>query len=109
MMRLSRSLAALLLPLALARCSGMLPPYETVPLAATKPEQQAATTAGTPPTRIGVCYNALTTTAAQVRAVAAQSCGPGTVPLAVERDLSLMNCPLLQPARATFACVAKAP
>jgi len=83
----------------------MLPPYETVPLAATKAEQQAVSAAGTPPTRIGICYNALTTTAEQVRAVAAQSCEPGTVPHPVQRDVSLSNCPLLQPARATFACI----
>lgn len=105
-MRLSRSLAALLLPLALARCSGMLPPYETVPVALTKADQQATATTDTPPTRIGICYNALTTTAEQVRAVAVQSCEPGTVPRAEQRDLSLGNCPLLQPARATFVCTA---
>lgn len=84
----------------------MVPPYETVPLPASKPEQQADTIAGTtPPTRIGICYNAFTTTADQVRAIAVQSCEAGTVPRPVQRDLSLSNCPLLQPARATFACI----
>lgn len=111
-MRIPRSLAPLLLPLMLAQCGGgggVLPPFETVPIALSKAQQQAASAAGKPPTRIGICYNTFTTTAAQVRSLAEQACEPGTLPRPVERDFELSNCPLLQPARATFACVAKAP
>ncbi len=88
--------------LGLARCSGAFPPYETVP-PPLPPSQQAS---GAAPTRVAVCYNAFTATADQVRAIAAQSCGAGTAPHPVEHDLSLSNCPLLTPSRATFACTA---
>jgi hypothetical protein len=92
-MRLARSAAALLL-LVLTQCGGdLLPPYETVP--------PPVRTQGT---HVAVCYNALTTSAAAVRAVAAASCGADMVPHPVGHDLSLSNCPLLLPARATFAC-----
>lgn len=107
-MRLARSLAPLLLPLALLQC-GMLAPYATVPMTFNKAQQPTPAPGETVPTHIGVCYNAFTTTADEVRVIAAQNCDPGTVPHAVERDLSLTNCPILIPARATFACVAKAP
>lgn len=96
-----RPILALLLLLALAQCQGVLPPYETVPAPLPKAQQNAG---GTPPTRVAVCYNALTTTAAAVRAIAAERCEAGTVPKAVDHDHSLNFCPLLQPARATFAC-----
>lgn len=104
-MRLARSAAVLSL-LALTQCgSGMLPPYETVPPLLTPAERQAAERAGTADeTRVAVCYNALTTSAAAVRAIAAASCGADFVPRPVGRDVSLSNCPLLLPARATFAC-----
>lgn len=98
-MRLARSAAALLL-LALTQCgSDMLPPYETVPPSAPTPRAGAAKE-----TRVAVCYNALTTNAAAVRAIAAASCGADLVPHPIGRDLDLSNCPLLLPARATFAC-----
>jgi hypothetical protein len=96
-----RLAAAFVLLLALARC-GVLPPFETVPPPLTK-EQQTPGVA--PPTQVSVCYNALTTTAAQVRGIATASCTPGTAPHAAERDLALNNCPLLQPERATFNCL----
>lgn|SRR5512136_383547 len=99
MTRLTRDSLLLLLLASLASCSGWLPPYETVPAKA----HRGATNTGT---RIGVCYNTLTTTAEQVRVIAMQSCDPGSVPHPVERDLSLDNCPLFQPARATFVCTA---
>lgn len=98
MMRALRRSALLVLWLGLAACSGTLPPFETVPPALHKGDDAQVT-------RVSVCYNALTTTAEQVRAIASQSCGPDTTPRPVERDFSLRNCPLLQPARATFACV----
>jgi len=95
--------------LALTCCSGVLPPYETIPAPLSKVQLDSVSKAGAPPALIGVCYDSLTTTAEQVRTIAAQSCDPATMPLPVERDFSLMNCPLFQPARATFACVAKKP
>jgi hypothetical protein len=96
-----RHAAPLLLLLGLTQCEGALPPYETLPLALSSAQQKAG---GTQPTRVAVCYNAMTTTAADVRAVAARVCEAGTAPKPVARDLTLANCPMLQPARATFAC-----
>jgi hypothetical protein len=96
-----RYAAPLLLLLGLTQCEDTLPPYETVPPALSKAQQKAG---GTPPTRVAVCYNAWTTTAAQVRALAARSCATGTAPKAMARDFTLNSCPMLQPARATFAC-----
>ncbi len=103
-MRSLRSAAPLLLLLALAQCSNFLPPYETVPPPLTLPEQRAAAASGGD-NRVAVCYNALTTTADRVLAIASESCGSGMVPRPLGRDFRLSNCPLLEPARATFACV----
>jgi hypothetical protein len=103
-MRSLRSAAPLLLLLALTQCSDFLPPYETAPPPLTLPEQRAAAASGGD-NRVAVCYNALTTSAARVLALASASCGAGMVPRALGRDFQLSNCPLLQPARATFACV----
>ena len=103
-MRSLPSATPLLLLLALTQCSDMLPPYETVPPPLTLPQQRAAAASGGDD-RVAVCYNALTTTATRVLAIASASCGPGMVPRALDRDFHLSNCPLLQPARATFACV----
>lgn len=102
MTRLTRHAAAFLALLGLVRCSGALPPYETVP-PPLPPSQQADKTA---PMRVAVCYNAFTASAEEVRAIAAQSCGAGTTPHPVEHDMNLSNCPLLTPSRATFACTA---
>jgi hypothetical protein len=100
-MRHLRHAAPLLLLLGLAQCAGALPPYETVPPALTSAQQRAG---GAQPTRVAICYNAMTTTAAEVRALAARGCEAGTAPKPVAHDLTLNNCPILQPARATFAC-----
>jgi hypothetical protein len=91
-------LAPLLLLLALVRCSGWLPPFETVPLPPSAEQSGQA--------RVAVCYNSLTATADQVHGVAVQSCGSGSAPQPVERDISLNYCPILTPSRATFACAA---
>ena len=99
MTRLIRAVVLLSLLPSLAQCNGWLPPYETVPTALPKGVASGGT-------RIGVCYNALTTTGEEVRAIAAQGCDPGRVPRPVKRDISLESCPLLQPARATFVCAA---
>jgi hypothetical protein len=102
-MRLARALAPLLL-LALAQCaSEVLPPYATVPPPLTREEQRAAES-GESFTLVAVCYNAFTTTAARVRAIAAGSCAAGTTLHPITRDFDLAVCPLFEPARATFAC-----
>jgi hypothetical protein len=88
---------ALLCPalLCLVQCSGWLPPFETVPA-----EGGADTTVS----RVSVCYNALTASSEQLLGIATASCGPGATPQPVGRDLTLNYCPVLTPARATFAC-----
>jgi hypothetical protein len=101
-MRLLRTAAPLLL-LALTQCGrDILPPYATIPPPLTQPEQRAS--AGEAATRVAVCYNALTTTAARVRAVAAATCAAGTVPRPLGRDFDLAYCPIFEPARASFTC-----
>src|SRR5579863_7104051 len=92
---------ALLCPalLSLAQCSGWLPPFETVAPSASSDGEG---------TRVAVCYNALTASPAQLLDIARESCDPGTTPRPVGRDLTLSYCPLLPPARATFACAAAA-
>ena len=91
-------LAALLAGLAqCGRPASVLPPFETVaPTAKNAPGNAAP--------RVSVCYNSLTTTAEQVRAIAAESCGAETKPRPLERDLTLAHCPVLEPLRATFTC-----
>jgi hypothetical protein len=88
---------------ALAGC-GALDPYPTYPRAAS-----GGSAAGSPPAhRIAICYNALSTTLAQVRAEAQQECAadyPRTRAEPAGTDYYLQNCPLLLPARATFACI----
>jgi len=54
--------------------------------------------------RIGVCYNRQTATPEQVYEVAKAKCDPGTTPYLIDQDM-LLSCPLLTPARATYACV----
>ena len=91
-------LAALLAGLAqCGRPASVLPPFETV----TPTVKNAA--ANVAP-RVSVCYNSFTTTAEQVRAIAADSCGAETMPRPLERDLTLAHCPILEPLRATFTC-----
>jgi hypothetical protein len=83
--------------LSLAQCGGWLPPFETV--ASPASGDSAAT-------RVAVCYNALTASPEQLLDIATASCGPGEPPQRVGHDLTLSYCPLLTPARATFACAA---
>jgi hypothetical protein len=96
-----------LLLLALAQCRGNLSPFETTPVTLENAQVKAISTAGAPAETIGICYNSLIATAAEVRAVADKACGPEAVPQPLERDFRLSNCPLLQPARITFACMPK--
>lgn len=54
--------------------------------------------------RIGVCYNRQTATPEEVYEVARKKCDPGTTPYLIDQDI-LLVCPLLTPARATYACI----
>ena len=99
-MRSSRRIVLAVLLAALAQCErpvSMLPPFETVAPSVKNAPANAAL-------RVSVCYNSFTTTADQVRAIAADSCGAETTPRPLERDLTLAHCPVLEPLRATFAC-----
>jgi hypothetical protein len=86
---------ALLGAAAVSGC-GALGPYPTVPAAAT-PSQPAGA-------RVGICYNALTTTREAARAEAQKECPAGATAEPVDTDYILNYCPLLLPAHATFAC-----
>ena len=98
-----RALFAIALLVTLAACgSGILPPFETIPPPLSKAEKKAA--GDKPLPRVAVCYNMFSTSAQAVLALAKESCDPGTTPKPVQRDLTLNNCPILQPARATFIC-----
>jgi hypothetical protein len=90
----ARAPAALVL-LLLAGC-GALDPFPTVP--------EAAAPGGPAGRRIGICYNALTSSKAELQQEAQRQCGPGTEARRVETDWHLETCPLLLPARASFAC-----
>lgn len=83
----------------LAGCGG-LAPYATAPLPAP---------AGThdPGRRVGICYDGLASSAAEVRAAAQQECGPGAQAILLGTDWRLENCPVLLASRATFACKPK--
>lgn len=80
-----------------AACATSLAPYETTPRAPLAGPGQNIP-------RIGVCYSALFSTPEEVREVAEEACSGIGTPQLVEQDLRLA-CPLLTPARATFACV----
>jgi len=77
--------------------SNSLPPFDTTP----KP---APPNAHENFTRMGVCYNGTTATRETVTAVARANCDPGTTPYLLTDEFNL-NCPLLLPERATFACL----
>ena len=57
--------------------------------------------------RVGICYNTMTTTLAELREQAQQQCAAGTTVEPVDTDWYLQTCPLLLPARASFVCAAK--
>ena len=88
----------------LAGCSapaGPLGPYLTYPLQPMTGDKDAGP-------RVAICYdgsaNALTTV---VQTAAQDKCGPGTFANLIDTDLRLYYCPLLLPARASFACQSK--
>jgi len=94
---------AIVLLAALAACgTAVLPPFETIPPPLSRAERNAA--GGTPPSEVAICYNTFTTSAEAVLALAKESCDPGTTPKPQGRDFNFDNCPILQPARATFVC-----
>jgi hypothetical protein len=78
---------------------GALNPYDTVPSAAT-PEQPAGP-------RVALCYSGLRTSREAVQETAQKECPAGTTAERVDTDYFLQFCPLLLPARATFACIAE--
>jgi hypothetical protein len=81
----------------LGGCGGSLPPFDTAP-------RPAPANAHENFTRIGVCYNAMTARRRDVVAVAGANCDAGTTPYLLSDEFNL-NCPLLLPERATFACL----
>ncbi len=94
----SRATAALALlgAMELAGC-GAFSPYPTAPSPA-EPGQPAGP-------RVAICYNALTTSREAAQAQAQNECPAGTTAAErVDTDYILQYCPLLLPARATFAC-----
>ncbi len=86
-----------LLGAALLTGCGAFNPYTTLPSAAT-PDQPAGT-------RVALCYNGLETSRAAAQEAAQKECPAGTRAERVDLDYFLQYCPLLLPARATFACV----
>jgi hypothetical protein len=80
-----------------AGCSA-LDPFPTLATNA-EPNQPAGA-------RVGICYNRLTTTLAEVQVQAQQQCPAGTTAERVDTDWYLQYCPLLLPARGTFVCTA---
>ena len=92
-----RLVAAVILAAAATGCGNSLPPFDTAPAPAPPNAHEDFS-------RIGVCYNSLTASRENVIAVARANCDPGTTPYLVSEDARL-DCPLLIPQRATFACV----
>jgi hypothetical protein len=92
-----RRIAILGLAMLAAGCGANVVPFETLP----QPNTTVPAAADT--VYVGVCYNSLFTTPADVRAVAVNACGLEGTPYLVGQDMRLA-CPLLTPVRATFAC-----
>ena len=90
--------AAALLVAILSGC-GALEPYATV-ARAPRPGQPTGQ-------RVGICYNRLRSTLAQVQAEAQRECAPNTLAEPIDTDWYMETCPLLLPARATFVCTTK--
>jgi len=93
-----RAALPLIVAVALGGC-GSLDPYATLPQTAA-PGQPAGQ-------RVGICYNSLRSSPAQVQAEAQRECPPDTAAQPVDSDWYMQYCPLLLPDRATFVCVAK--
>ena len=94
-----RSVAMIILFLALSACGlDSLAPSEAVPAAAPKRDARQ---------HVAFCYTSETTTPRQLQDLARAACGAGFAPRFVASEYSLSACPLLQPARVTFACERK--
>ena len=95
-MKIAHAVAALVL---LAGCSA-LEPYPVYPRAAETGEVDAGP-------RVGICYDTLVSSLAEVERAAQEECAPETVATYSSTDWYLQFCPLLLPARATFVCAPK--
>jgi hypothetical protein len=82
----------------LAGCT--LSPYPTVPATLRAGEDASVT-------RVAICYDTLISSLDEVQAAAQQECAASTLATAVDTDWHMQYCPLLLPARATFACSPK--
>jgi hypothetical protein len=96
---MSRRAGLLLLGAAALAGCGLLDPFPTSP--------RAAQPGAAPGPRVAICYNTFKTSLDEVQKEAQQECAPGTVAKPADTDWYLQNCPLLLPARATFACAKK--
>jgi hypothetical protein len=85
--------------LALAGCSA-LQPYPTLPASARSGEAEQGQ-------RVAICYDTLVSSLDEVQRAAQQECAPDTVATPLRTDWYKQHCPLLLPARATFACAPK--
>jgi hypothetical protein len=85
--------------LAAGGCSA-LTPFATSPL----PVPKGVTEPGP---RVAICYNGMKTSQEQVQLLAEAECDSGSVAEPVDTDYRLDNCPLVEPARATFVCKPK--
>ena len=92
-----RRLALLALGGLVSACGSLVAPFEGVPPLAAPPSIAADSQ------RVAVCYNKMFSTPEQVRAVAAEACGPNTEPQLIGQDMKLY-CPVLTPVRAHFLC-----
>ena len=82
--------------IALSGCSA-LQPYPTFPATLRPGEIDAGP-------RVAVCYDALVSTLDQVQSAAQQECAANTTAAPLRTDWYMQYCPVLLPARATFAC-----
>jgi hypothetical protein len=89
-------LGLLVAAVALAGCSAFVP-YPTYP-------QPAAAGVTDARARVAICYDAIISSRAEVQKAAQDECAPNTHATRVDTDWKLDYCPLLLPARATFAC-----
>jgi hypothetical protein len=93
-----RLAAALAVAALLAGCTAF-DPFPTLPQPA-KPAKLGRP----PPQRVAICYDGLATGRAGAQEEAQLQCPKGTVAARVATDYWMQFCPLLLPARATFAC-----
>jgi len=96
---MTRRAATLLLLAAILGGCGAVDPYATL-ARAPQPGQPSGQ-------RVGVCYNGLRSSAAQVQVEAQRECAADTLAQPVDTDWYMEICPLLLPTRATFVCTAK--